>query len=283
MDFSQAAAGFSALSQETRLRLMRLLATAGATGVPAGELAAHLGVAPSTLSFHLAALEQAGLVRSTRRGRHIIYAVRFIGLRELFSFLTETCCSGRPELCGDLARLLPEDVIEEDAVAPAFNVLFVCTHNSARSIMAEAILERIGKGRFNGYSAGSEPAAKPMREVIDRLKIMGHDVSRLHSKSWNEFVRPDAPRIDFVIGLCDTPRGQRCPDFGGKVIAGAWPLPDPAKFTGSRTERTAFLNELYGMIRRRLETFIRLPFGTLDKLALKDRLDGIGETNRVSV
>ncbi len=184
-------------------------------------------------------------------------------------------------MCGDLARLLPEEVIEEGAVAPAFNVLFV--HNSARSIKAEAILERIGKGRFNGYSAGSEPAAKPMREVIDRLKIMSHDVSRLHSKSWNEFVQPDAPRIDFVIGLCDTPRGQRCPDFGGKAIVGAWPLPDPAKFTGSRTERTTFLNELYGMIRRRLELFIHLPFGTLDKLALKDRLNEIGEMRRVSV
>src|SRR5688572_28411725 len=109
MESTDAAHGFAALAQETRLNLMRLLATRGASGMAAGELAAALGQAPSTLSFHLAALEQAGLVQSTRQGRHVIYAVRFSGLRALFSFLTETCCGGRPELCGDLARLLPED------------------------------------------------------------------------------------------------------------------------------------------------------------------------------
>ena len=282
MDSAQAAAGFSALSQETRLKLMRLLASMGATGMPAGQLAARLRLPPSTLSFHLSALEQAGLVRPTRRGRQIIYAVRIIGLRELFGFLTETCCSGRPELCGDLARLLPEESMEDDVMTPAFNVLFLCTHNSARSIMAEAILERIGKGKFRGYSAGSDPAAVPMPEVLEKLETMGHDVSRLHSKSWSEFMGPDAPRMDFVIALCDTLDGQQCPDFGDKVVTGAWPVPDPAKFSGSPIERATLLNELYGMIRRRLEIFISLPFATLDKMAMKARLDEIGETSRAS-
>jgi hypothetical protein len=98
----------------------------------------ELHQAPSTLPFHLAALEQAGLIQATRRGRQIIYAVRFFGLRSLFSFLTETCCGGRPELCGDLARLLPDDPQEEESMSAAFNVLFLCTHNSARSLMAQA-------------------------------------------------------------------------------------------------------------------------------------------------
>lgn len=283
MDFSDAAAGFAALSQETRLKLMRLLATMGATGMPAGELAVRLALPPSTLSFHLSALEQAGLLRSTRRGRQMIYAVRIIGLRELFSFLTETCCSGRPELCGDLARLLPEESMEDDVMTPAFNVLFLCTHNSARSIMAEAILERVSRGKFRSYSAGSDPAAVPMPEVIENLKMMGHDVAQLHSKSWNEFMRSDAPRMDFVIALCDTLDGQHCPDFGDKAVTGAWPLPDPAKFSGSPLERATLINELYGMIRRRLEIFISLPFATLDKMAIKARLDEIGEATRVSV
>jgi ArsR family transcriptional regulator, arsenate/arsenite/antimonite-responsive transcriptional repressor / arsenate reductase (thioredoxin) len=282
MDVNQAASGFSALSQETRLRLMRVLATVGATGMPAGELASRLSVAPSTLSFHLSALEQAGLIRPTRRGRQIIYAVRFIGLRELFSFLTETCCAGNPDLCGDLARLLPEETMEEFAMTPAFNVLFLCTHNSARSIMAEAILERIGKGKFRSYSAGSDPADAPMPEVIEKLQRMGHDVSHLHSKSWNEYMGPHAPRMDFVIALCDTVDGQKCPDFGDRVVTGAWPLPDPAKFSGSATERATLLNELYGMIRRRLEIFISLPFATLDMMAMKARLDEIGEMTRAS-
>lgn len=274
----QAAAGFGALSQETRLHLVRTLASRGASGMAAGELAAALGLAPSTLSFHLAALDQAGLVRSTRQGRYVIYAVRFAGLRALFSFLTETCCNGRPELCGDLARLFPDDISEVSVMTPAFNVLFLCTRNSARSIIAEAILERIGRGKFNAYSAGSMPADAPMPEALERLKIMGHDTSDLRSKSWNEFTGPDAPRMDFVLTLCDPEFGEVCPDLGERPITAVWPFPDPAKFQGSDIERTTLLNELYGMIRRRLEGFTNLPFDTLDRMALKARLDELGST-----
>lgn len=249
----------------------------------AGDAAAHLRVAPSTLSFHLAALEQCGLIRSTRQGRHIVYAVRFAGLRELLSFLTETCCAGRPELCGDLARLLPDDIEEEMIMEPAFNVLFICTRNSARSIMAEAILQKIGRGRFNAYSAGSEPAPEPMPDVLDRLMSLGHNVAQLHSKSWRKFTGPDAPRMDFVLTLCDPSEGEACPDLGERPITATWPFPDPAKFTGSEVERLALLNQLYGMIRRRLEAFISLPFGTLERMALKTRLDELGDSSKFAV
>ncbi len=167
-------------------------------------------------------------------------------------------------------------------MAAAFNVLFLCTHNSARSIMAEALLEKIGKGKFNAYSAGSDPAIKPMTEVIERLRFLGHDVSKFRCKSWNEFTGPAAPQMDFVFTLCDTIHGQTCPDFGEKFITGAWPLPDPTKFTGSATERTTLLNELYAMIRRRIEIFTSLPFATLDRMAVKARLDEIGDTTRLS-
>lgn len=282
MEERQATLGFSALSQETRLRLMRLLAARGASGMPAGEIAALLGQAPSTLSFHLSALEQAGLVQSTRQGRQIIYAVRFAGLRALFSFLTETCCGGRPDLCGDLARLLPEETRQGSFMAPAYNVLFLCTHNSARSIIAEAVLNRVGNGRFRAYSAGSEPARAPVREVLERLDQLGFDTSTLRCKSWNEFMGPDAPRMDFVITLCDTPTGQICPDFGPKPMTAAWPFPDPSKFSGSAAERSTLLNELYAMIRRRLEIFAALPFESLDRIALKARLDEIGDSSRMA-
>lgn len=261
---------------------MRLLAERGATGMAAGEIASRLGQAPSTLSFHLAALEQSGLVQSTRQGRQIIYAVRISGLRALFSFLTETCCGGRPELCGDLARLLPEETSEESSMQPAFNVLFLCTHNSARSILAEAILNKAGKGRFNAYSAGSEPAARPMPEVLSRLESLGHDISQLRCKSWDEFMGANAPRMDFVITLCDTVQGQVCPDFGDRPVTAAWPFPDPAKFMGSPVERTALLNELYSMIRRRIEVFIHLPFASLDRMALKLRLDELGDSSKMT-
>ena len=283
MEAKEAAAGFALLAQETRLRLVRALAMRGASGMSAGEVANHLGVPPSTLSFHLAALEQSGLISSTRQGRHIIYAVRFAGLRELLSFLTETCCAGRPELCGDLARLLPDDIDEETTMEPAFNVLFICTRNSARSILAEAILQKVGRGRFHAYSAGSDPAPEPMREVLDRLEVMGHEVSHLHAKSWSAFTGPDAPRMDFVLTLCDPADGETCPDLGERPITATWPFPDPAKFSGSDVERLALLNQLYGMIRRRLEIFVSLPFGTLERMALKARLDELGDSSKFAV
>jgi len=283
MESKDAATRFSALAQATRLDLMRLLASKGASGMAAGELAAALGQPPSTLSFHLAALEQAELVQSTRRGRHVIYAVRFHGLRSLLGFLTETCCGGRPELCGDLARLLPDPPPEDETMIAAFNVLFLCTRNSARSLMAQSILEKVGKGKFNAYSAGSDPARSPMPEVIEKLQALGHDVSGLHCKSWDTFVGHDAPQMDFVIALCDTLQGQDCPDVGPNPITASWPLPDPAKFKGTPAERATMINELYGMIRRRLEIFINLPYASLDRLALKKRLDELGDSARAPV
>jgi protein-tyrosine-phosphatase/DNA-binding transcriptional ArsR family regulator len=276
METSEAAAAFAALSQDTRLDLMRLLIAQGASGLSAGDIAARLAVPASTLSFHLAALERAGLTQPTRQGRQIIHAVRFAGLRQLLAFLTETCCGGRPELCGDISSLLPSEPRENQGMTPAFNVLFLCTHNSARSVMAEAILQKLGGTRFQAWSAGSDPVAEPNPEVIAKLRVFGHDTDGMHSKSWHEFTGPSAPRMDFIITLCDAPEGPACPDFGEFAVSGAWPLPDPAKFTGSAVERSAMLNEIYASLRRRLEIFMALPFATLDRMAIKARLDDIG-------
>ena len=273
MESSDAATAFAALSVDARLNLMRLLMAEGPSGLPAGDLSGRLGLPPSTTSFHLAALERAGLTQSTRQGRQIVHAARIAGVRRLLGFLTETCCGGRPELCGDLARLLPPWPEEDQGMTPAFNVLFLCTHNSARSIMAEAILEKHGGGRFHAYSAGSKPIAKPNAEVMAKLHTLGHDTDKLRSKSWNEFIGPSAPQLDFVITLCDTPHRQVCPDFGDMAVTAAWPLPDPAKFTGSPVERAALLNELYASLRRRIDIFTALPFASLDRMAMKKRLD----------
>jgi arsenate reductase len=276
----QAAEAFTALGQATRLEVMRALLAAGPNGLPAGEVAARLGVPASTLSFHLRALEQAGLVAATRQGRSLIYAARILRLRELLAFLAEACCGGEPSRCGDLARLfdpLPENAPMPPA-PPVFNVLFLCTRNSARSIMGEAILNRIGEGRFRAFSAGSAPSeAGPLPEVVAQLKALGHDVSGLRSKSWDEFTGPGAPRMDFVIALCDTLAGQACPDFGETTMTAAWPLPDPAKFAGNAAERATLLNELYGALKRRLDIFMSLPFASLDRMALKARLDELAQ------
>ncbi len=284
MDEEKSQAAFAALAQPTRLKAFRHLLAAHPDGVPAGEISDVCRVPHNTMSTHLTVLTRAGLVTAARDGRVVNYRANVSGLRGLIRFLATDCCNGRPEMCGDLARLVPEEVddMKDETLSPAFNVLFLCTQNSARSIIAEALLQKIGRGRFNVYSAGSDPAARPMPEVIERLKALGHDVSRLRSKSWQEFMGPDAPKMDFIIALCDTPEGQVCPDLGDKPVTAAWPLPDPAKFSGSSTERTTLLNELYAMIRRRLEVFTSLPFASLDRMAVKARLDEIGDTQRVA-
>jgi protein-tyrosine-phosphatase len=156
-------------------------------------------------------------------------------------------------------------------------VLFLCTHNSARSVMAEAILQKFGGAGFRAYSAGSDPVAEPNPEVIEKLRALGHDTTTLRSKSWHEFTGSSAPRMDFVITLCDMLSGQTCPDFGEFPVTGAWPMPDPAKFTGSGIERASMLNMLYAAIRRRIEIFTSLPFATLDRIAMKARLDHLAD------
>jgi ArsR family transcriptional regulator, arsenate/arsenite/antimonite-responsive transcriptional repressor / arsenate reductase (thioredoxin) len=277
MEISDASQIFAALGQESRLGALRLLLAQNPEGVAAGELAGKLSMPPSTTSFHLSALEKAGLVENVRQGRQVIYSVRTDALRDLLAFLTEACCGGQPELCADLVSLLPTLPQKTEGVQPAFNVLFLCTRNSARSIMAEAILATFGRGRFRAYSAGSDPADRPMPEVVEKLRAVGHDVSGLHAKSWERFIGPDAPRMDFVIALCDTLDGQECPDFGEASLTAKWGMPDPAKFSGSTVERSTMLNELYASLYRRIVTFTNLPFAKLERMALKARLDEIGE------
>jgi protein-tyrosine-phosphatase/DNA-binding transcriptional ArsR family regulator len=284
IDETSAIDGLGSLAQPTRLAVFRKLLAAHPGTVPAGELARLCDVPHNTMSTHLAVLSRAGLIDAERDGRAMNYRADLEAFRGLVRFLTSDCCNGRPDLCGDIARLIPQrdDESEVEVMAPAFNVLFLCTHNSARSIMAEALLEKIGRGKFHAYSAGSDPAIAPMADVVKRLETLGHDVSKLRCKSWDEFTGPNAPRMDFVIALCDTPHGQTCPNLGEKFVTGAWPLPDPTDFKGSLTERTTLLNELYAMIRRRIEIFTSLPFPTLDKIALKKRLDEIGDTAKTA-
>jgi protein-tyrosine-phosphatase/DNA-binding transcriptional ArsR family regulator len=286
MDRLDTVAQFGSLGQPTRLAVLQSLLKVYPDGLNAGDIARKYDVPHNTMSAHLGVLSRAGLVQVERQGRVMTYRADLAAFRELVEFMARDCCGGRPELCSDILLRYPPapDVtkVTESFMTPAFNVLFLCTQNSARSIIAEALLEKIGRGRFHAYSAGAEPARAPLPEVLERLQVLGHDVSRLRSKSWNEFKGPNAPRMDFVIALCDAPSGQFCPDLSGQFVTAAWPLPDPAQLKGSVTERTTLLNELYAMIRRRLEIFTSLPFASLDRMALKARLDEIGDTVRVA-
>lgn len=151
------------------------------------------------------------------------------------------------------------------------NVLFLCTHNSARSILAEALLNHMGRGRFKGFSAGSSPRDKqqPNPLALEVLQKEGIAIEGLHSKSWDEFALPDAPHIDLVITVCDNAAGEVCPYWPGQPATAHWGYEDPSAGDASEDEkRIAFLKTLH-MIRRRLEIFINLPVASLSKMALQ--------------
>jgi arsenate reductase (thioredoxin) len=160
----------------------------------------------------------------------------------------------------------------------AFNVLFLCTGNSARSIMAEAILGREGRGRFRAFSAGSQPKGKVHPFVIDLLRKLNYDVSGLRSKDWKEFSRPDAPKLDFAFTLCDDAAAETCPVWPGQPMTAHWGLPDPAAATGNAAEVRLAFADAFRMLNNRISIFVSLPIRSLDKLTLQKQLESIGKS-----
>jgi protein-tyrosine-phosphatase len=162
-----------------------------------------------------------------------------------------------------------------------FNVLFLCTGNSARSIMGEAILNCTGQGKFRAYSAGSQPKGRIHPYALELLQRLHYDVRGLRSKSWEEFTRPGAPKLDFVFTVCDNAAAEVCPVWPGQPLTAHWGIPDPAEATGNEAEvRLAFADALR-MLTNRINIFISLPIRSLDQLALQKRLDAIGKTKDV--
>jgi len=160
-----------------------------------------------------------------------------------------------------------------------FNVLFLCTGNSARSIMAEAALNHRGKGRFQAFSAGSHPSDQPHPMTIELLKEMSHDVSELRSKSWHEFSGPDAPPLDFVFTVCDSARAETCPVWLGQPVTAHWGVDDPAAFEGSEAARRRFFRRIYTGLESRIEIFVSLPVEFLDAMTLRQEMERSDETS----
>lgn len=156
------------------------------------------------------------------------------------------------------------------------NVLFLCTGNSARSLIAEAIINREGLGRFRGFSAGSQPTGTPNPHAIAMLEKMNYDTSSLHSKSWDRFAEPNAPKMDFVFTVCDSAAAEPCPYWPGQPISAHWGLPDPAAVTGSDAEIALAFAETHRMLYNRITIFANLPLAELDALSLQRSLDEIG-------
>lgn len=158
-----------------------------------------------------------------------------------------------------------------------YNVLFLCSGNSCRSVFAECILERLGHGRFRAFSAGSHPAGQVNPHALALLQRLGYPTEHLRSKSWDEFARPDAPRIDFVITVCDDAAGEVCPVWPGRPVTAHWSFPDPARFEGSEERRAAFFADVYGRIERTVKRFADLPLESLDDAGLRQQLSRLGE------
>jgi arsenate reductase len=161
--------------------------------------------------------------------------------------------------------------------APAYNVLFICTGNSARSILGEAIMNRSGGGSFNAFSAGSHPTGMVNPDAVALLKSLNHPTEGLRSKNWDEFAEEGAPKLDFVFTVCDQAAGEMCPIWPGQPVSAHWGLPDPAAVTGTQAEIAAAFAETYRILDNRIEVFINLPLASLDALSLQARLDAIGQ------
>jgi arsenate reductase len=160
----------------------------------------------------------------------------------------------------------------------SFNVLFLCTGNSARSIMAEAILNREGRGKFHAYSAGSQAKGRVHPYTIDLLRKLNFDVSGFRSKNWSEFARADAPKLDFVFTVCDNAAAEACPVWPGQPMTAHWGIPDPAAATGNEAEIRLAFADAFRMLNNRISIFVSLPIRSLDKLALQKQLESIGKS-----
>lgn len=250
---TEAAAQLSALSHPARLAVFRLLMRRYPDAVPAGEIAGALNLKPSTLSVYLSILTQAGLTRPQRHGTARHYRIRMDTAQGLLAFLFHDCCRGRADLCA------PDPHIR--------NVLFICTGNSARSIMAQAILRDVtagaGAGRFTAHSAGTHPGPAVSPMALDVLRAHGHATDGLAPKPLTA-----VPAPDIVITVCDTAANEGCPRWPGQPVAAHWGLPAPGA-TGTPAAYAA----TYATLATRIRALTALPETGLDRLTLQSTLD----------
>ncbi len=267
-----------ALSQPSRLEVFRLLVRYLPYGLAAGDIARLLAVPHNTLSTHLNLLEQARLVLSRREGRLIIYAANRDRALQLTAFLVEDCCRMTGQSCGgSTGESLPFPAKREGFMsAKIYNVLVLCTGNSARSIIAEAILNREGAGRIRAFSAGSKPKDAPNPHALNLLKGLGYDTGGFRSKSWEELASPGAPKMDFIITVCDSAAGESCPVWPGHPLVAHWGIPDPAAVIGTEAEKRAAFMETYRRLGARISAFVNLDLEALDLSTLKQALADIG-------
>ncbi|WP_171132822.1 helix-turn-helix domain-containing protein [Ruegeria sp. HKCCA5014] len=267
----------STLGHPQRLALFRLLMRRYPDRVPATELAQALALKPNTLSTYVSALMQVGLVTQERIGTSLRYAIHMDAARETFDYLLRDCCRGRPEICSPLTTFdFDGDSLMTDR---KFNVLFICTGNSARSIFAESILRKEAGDRFVAYSAGTKPRSELNPFALEVLAQKGHDISVLEAKNVSVFQVDDAPDFDFVFTVCNQAANEECPAWTGQPVSAHWGMPDPVKVEGSHAEKSLAFQQSYGALLSRIKAFTALPIASLDRIALQKAVDDIAQSN----
>lgn len=265
----------STLGHPKRLAVFRLLMRRYPDRVPATELANALDLKPNTLSSYVSSLMQTGLIVQERVGTSLRYAVDMEATQTTIGFLLHDCCRGRPEICSPFSNNVSHRIPE--MTDQKFNVLFICTGNSARSIFAEAILRDLSPDQFNVYSAGTKPKSDLNPFALEVLEHNGHDVSALRAKNIGEFQTEDAPALDFVFTVCDQAANEECPAWQGQTISAHWGLPDPVKVDGTDAEKSLAFRQTYGALRNRMTGFTALPIASLDRISLQKAVDDIGQ------
>lgn len=272
MEHNHASHAFATLGHPGRLAVFRLLMRFAPQGVRPTEIAETLGLKQNTLSHHLADLTASGLIDVQRHGRSLLYSVDLEMTEQLIGYFALDVGRARPDLLAPLLFATKDAAMLDTD----FDVLFICSGNSARSIFAEALLRDLGRGKFQAFSAGTRSGTEMNPFALDILKRNGHDTSRLRSKHISEFQKPDSIVMDFVFTVCDTAASEECPPWPGQPITGHWGLPDPVKATGTDAEKALVFAQTYAALRRRIMAFVELPFQSLSRLSLQSHVDAIG-------
>ncbi len=237
----------------------------------AGEIAAVQGLKPSTCSTYLAALIESGLIAQRRDGTSLFYRIDLDAVQGLMNFLFTDCCNGRPDLCPP--GFLSEDRTVIDDSEEKLRVLFICTGNSARSIMAEALLQDVKRDSFDVFSAGTDPKEAPHPLALDLLRNLGHRTQELKAKSLDD-LRNEAP-MDVVITVCDQVANADGPIWTGRIATTHWSTPDPMSDTAERGAAQAF-RHAYATLNTKIRAFAALKLNKMDPVALQRALDEIG-------
>lgn len=262
----------SALAHPVRLDLFRLLMRRYPDAVPAGEIARALALKANTTSTYLNALRRAGLIEQERRGASLEYRADITALQGFMGDLMTGCCKNRPDIClrpEDDARWVPSQ-------SRPLRVLFLCTANAARSIMAQALLNHMGQGRFIATSAGTHPREAPDANVLAHLNAKGLQTSDLRSQSLSAVLATEPRAFDLVITVCDQAANEDCPFWPGAPLSCHWGLKDP--LAAPKAEQSQAIEAAYSLLHSRISKLVALPFETLKPAELQGQLDLIASS-----